>query len=105
MLLHSPGGKKEKKVAMTQSLTIFSEKYEDEAIFAASQCGLPVRTSMKPESVSAMVNDVNIMLTRLIIIYNYMRYAFEKRDILPEECSEDGIEVETNRIFHRYEKK
>ena len=33
------------------------EKYEDEAIFAAYQCGLPVRISMKPESVVTMVDD------------------------------------------------
>ena len=40
---------------------------------------------MKPESVSYMVDDANIMLTGFIIIYNYIRDAFGKRDILPEE--------------------
>ena len=44
------------------------EKYEDEAIFATSQCGLPVSTFMNPESVTAMVDDGNINLTSLIII-------------------------------------
>ena len=61
------------------------EKYEDEENFAASQCGLPVSTFMKPESVSAMVDDANIMLTSLIIICNYKRDKFGKRAILPEE--------------------
>ena len=32
----------------------------------------------------------------------YIRDAFLKRDILPEECSEDGIEVAINRISHKY---
>ena len=41
---------------------------------------------MKSESVSAMVDYANIMLTRLIIICNHIRYAFGKRDILPEEA-------------------
>ena len=37
------------KVAMAQYLSKYLfEKYEDEAIFAASWCGLPVSTSMKP---------------------------------------------------------
>ena len=44
------------------------EKYEDEAIFAASKCGFPIRTSMRLESVSTMVDDTNITLTILIII-------------------------------------
>ena len=44
------------------------EKYEDDAIFAASQCGLPVSTSINPESLAAMVDDTNITLTILIII-------------------------------------
>ena len=48
----------------------FFEKYEDEAIFAASKCGFPVSTSMKPEPVAAMVHDANITLTSLIIICN-----------------------------------
>ena len=33
-----------------------------------------------------MGNHVNIILTRLIIICNYIRYATGKRDILPEEA-------------------
>ena len=33
-----------------------------------------------------MVDDANINLTSLIIICNYIRYAFGKRDILPEEA-------------------
>ena len=44
------------------------EKYEDEAIFAAYQCGLPVRTSMNLYSVSAIGNNANITLTGLRII-------------------------------------
>ena len=40
---------------------------------------------MNPESVSAMVDDANMMLTSLRMICNYIRYAFGKRDILPEE--------------------
>ena len=60
------------------------EKYEDEAIFAASQCCLPVSTSMKPESVDVMVDDSNIKITSSIKICNYMRDAFGKHDILPE---------------------
>ena len=53
--------------------------------FAASQCGLPVITSINPESVAAMVDDDNIMLTSFRIICNYIRDAFGKRAILPEE--------------------
>ena len=41
---------------------------------------------MKLESVSAMVNDANIMLTGLVIIWNYIRDSFGKRAILPEEA-------------------
>ena len=33
-----------------------------------------------------MVDDANITLTRLRIIYNYIRDAFGKRAILPEEA-------------------
>ena len=62
------------------------EKYEDEAILAASQCGLPVSTSMKTESVAAMVDDANITLTSWETICNYIRYTFGKHDILPEEA-------------------
>ena len=61
------------------------EKYEDEAVFAASQCVLPLSTSMNTESVAEMVDDANIMLTSLRIICNYIRDAFGKRAILPEE--------------------
>ena len=61
-------------MAMVQYLSKYSfEKYEDEAIFGASQCGLPVRTSTKPESVAAMVDDATITLTSLIIICNYIK--------------------------------
>ena len=62
------------------------EKYEDEVIVSASQCGLLVSTSMNPESVSDMVDDAKITLTILIIICNYIRDAFGKRAILPEEA-------------------
>ena len=62
------------------------EKYEDEVIVSASQCGLPVSTSMNLESVSDMVDDAKITLTILIIIRNYIRDAFGKRAILPEEA-------------------
>ena len=62
------------------------EKYEDETIFAASQCGWPVSNSMKPESVAAVVDDANTTLNSLRIICNYKRYAFGKRSILPEEA-------------------
>ena len=33
-----------------------------------------------------MVDDANITLIIWINIYNYIRYAFGKRDILPEEA-------------------
>ena len=46
----------------------------------------PVRNSVNPESVAAMVEDVNITLTSLIIICNYIIYAFGKRAIIPEEA-------------------
>ena len=62
------------------------EKYEYEAIFAVYQCGLPVRTSMKPKSFAAMVDDANILLIILRIIWNYIRDAFGKRAILPEKA-------------------
>ena len=56
-------------MAMAQYLSKYLfEKYEDEAIFAASRCGLPFSTSMKPESVDAMVYETNITLTSLKII-------------------------------------
>ena len=48
------------------------KKYEDEAIFDDSQCGLPVSTSMNPESVAAMFDDAKINLTSLRIICNYI---------------------------------
>ena len=57
------------------------EKYEDEAIFATYQCGLPVSTSMNPKSVASVVDDTNITLTRLRIICNYTRYSFGERAI------------------------
>ena len=61
----------------------FIEKYENEAIFATSQCGLPVRISKNPQSVASMDDDGNITLTILRIICNYIRYEFGKHDILP----------------------
>ena len=61
------------------------EKYEDESIFAAARCWLPVSAPMNLESVSDMVDDANITLTSLRIICNYIRDAFWKRVILPEE--------------------
>ena len=73
-------------MAMSQYLSNYLfEKYEDEAIFAASQCGLPFSTLMKPESVATIVDDSNIMLNILRIIFNYIRDAFGKHAILPEE--------------------
>ena len=62
------------------------DKYEDEEKFPTSKCGLPVRTSTKPKSVSSTVDDGNITLTSLTIILNYIRDAFGKRDILAEEA-------------------
>ena len=66
-------------MAMAQYLSDYLfDKYEYEAIFVASWCGLPVRTSMNPESFSDMVDDANINLTRLRIICNYIRrYIWE----------------------------
>ena len=61
------------------------EKYEDESIFAAARCWLPVSAPMNLESVSVMVDDTNVILTILIIICNYIRYAFGKRAILHEQ--------------------
>ena len=76
------GGKDENKVAMAQYLPKYLlEKYEDEAIFATYQCGLPVRTSMKPKSVASVVDYENITLTRLRIICKYIRYSFGERAI------------------------
>ena len=66
-------------------------------MFAASQCGLPVSTSMKPESVSDEVDYVNITLTSLRIIYNYITDAFVKCDILPKEAV---YNLETGCMFH-----
>ena len=57
------------------------EKCKDKTIFTTSQCGLPVSTSINPESVAVRVDDANLMLTSLIIIGNYMRDAFGKGDI------------------------
>ena len=62
------------------------EKYEYEAILVIFKWGLPVSNSMNPESVYAIVDDPNRMLTSLIIICNYIRAAFGKRAILPEEA-------------------
>ena len=66
-------------MAMAQYLSKYLfEKYEDEAIFSASQCGLPVSTSMNPEPVAAVVDYDNITLTGLRIICNYIkRYIWE----------------------------
>ena len=41
---------------------------------------------MKPDSVAVMVDEANIILTSLILICNYIRDSFGKRDILPEEA-------------------
>ena len=43
------------------------------------------KNSINIESVAAMVEDANIIMTILIIICNYIRGAFGKRDILPEK--------------------
>ena len=46
-LIHFSGGKKDNKMTMEQYLSKYLfEKYEYELMFASSQCGLPVRTSM-----------------------------------------------------------
>ena len=59
-------------MSMAQYLSNYLfEKDEDEAIFAASQYGLPVRTSMKPELVTIIIDDANIKMTSLIIICYY----------------------------------
>ena len=72
-------------MAMAQYLSKYLfDKYEYEAIFAASKCGLPVSTSMKPESVAVMFDDDDITLNILIIICNYIRDEFGKHAILPE---------------------
>ena len=50
MLLHFSGGKEQNKAAISQHLSKYLfDKYDDEAIFDASQCGFSVRTSMKTE--------------------------------------------------------
>ena len=50
IILHFSVRKEENKLAIEKYLSKhFFEKYEDEVIFAASQFGLPVSTSMKPE--------------------------------------------------------
>ena len=59
------------------------DKYEYKEIVSASKCGLTISTSMKPESVAAMVVDTNITLNSLIIICNYIRDTFGMRAILP----------------------
>ena len=41
---------------------------------------------MKTESVAAIVGDDNTIMNSLRIIYNYIRYAFGKRAILPEKA-------------------
>ena len=57
------------------------EKCDYVAVFAASQCGLSVSTSMKPESVAVTFEDYNKMLTILIIICYYIKYELGKSDI------------------------
>ena len=87
ILLHLSVEKEKNKMAVAQYLSkCLFEKFEFEDIFAASRCGLPIRTSMNPESISSVVDDVNIKMTSLRIIYNYIRDAFRKHDILPEEA-------------------
>ena len=54
-----------------------------------------------------MVDDSNITLNILIIICNYIRYAFGKRAILPEEAVNNlgtGY-MEAEYITYEYEKK
>ena len=64
IILHLSCGNEENKAAMAQYLSKYLfEKYEDEEMFAASQCEMPVSTCMKPESVATMVDDANINLT------------------------------------------
>ena len=93
-------------MAMAEYLSKYLfEKYEDESIFVAYQCGLSVSTSMNPESVAAMVDDANIMLTSLRIICNCIRYAFWKRDILPEAVHNLGTGyMETEYVTYEYKK-
>ena len=87
ILLHLSVGKEENKMAMAQNLLKYLfDKYEDEAFFSASQCGLPISNSMKPEYIYSIVDDYNITLTGLRIICNYMRDAFGMQYILPEEA-------------------
>ena len=95
-------------MAMEQHLSkdLF-DKYEDESIFAASQYGLLVSTSMNPESVADMVDDSNIILTILRMICNYIRDAFGKCAILPEEAVHDLVTgyMEAEYITYEYEKE
>ena len=73
-------------MAMAQYLSKYLfNKYKDREMFAASQCGLSVSNSINPEPVAAMVDDANITLNSWRIICNYIRDAFGKRAILPEE--------------------
>ena len=44
------------------------------------------KNSINTESVAAMFDDANIMLTSLRIIFNYIVYAFGKRAIFPKEA-------------------
>ena len=69
ILLHSSGVKEQNKVAMEQYLSKYLfEKYEDETTFVDYKYGLPVSTSINPESVSAIVDDANMTLTSLRIL-------------------------------------
>ena len=73
-------------MAMAQYLSKYLfNKYKDREMFAAFQCGLSVSNSINPEPVAAMVDDANITLTSWRIICNYIRDAFGKRAMLPEE--------------------
>ena len=67
------------------------ENYDIEAFFAASKCGLPFITSMNPESVAAMVDDANITLTSLRIMFNYIIDVFGKRAIFREEAVQNLV--------------
>ena len=55
-------------------------------MFSTSQCRLPINTYTNIESVSDMVDDTNITMTRLRMIFNYIRDSFGRRVILPEEA-------------------